>query len=149
MEECVSLWPGTLEEDNSRRLLFREGMEAAGSTNIDIPRKLLHGQATKEGKYVVTAKTSSQLGRVSNPILFSVVKSLFSIPTPEVVKKMSGIMTKHPRWFDQDIRNNLDYLETNPKCLEEVQIFVMGFYYALLKPLLDVSQLTVREAYGD
>lgn len=142
MEECVSLWPGSISENNSRRLLFKRGIEAAGSIRVDCDRY-------KELSYLFVAQESSKIGRVSETMLYSVVESLFPVPTSYLVEEMGRIMEKHPQWADQDIRDSLHYLATNSSCLAEVQIFVMGVYYALLKPFLDTSQLTVREAYGD
>lgn len=146
MEECVSLWPSTVEENNFRRLLFTDGMRAGEDL------RCVHGLSTgKESdvSYRIIDPAKASLGRVSDTPLFGVITSLLPLANSQIVDAMGSIMGRYPRWRDQQNPSKLDYLESDPSCLAEVQILVMGYYYALLKPLLDASQLTIKEAYGD
>lgn len=147
MEECVSIWPDTLEGNNFRRGLFKRGMAAAST--VQIAPSALPWDSPIE--YIFTDPTISSLGRVPTEVL-NKAQGLFSIVNSSIVEEIGRIARDH-QWdtYLQSHHPTKDivYLEKDSRCLAEMQIFVMGFYYALLKPLLDISQLTAQEAYGE
>ena len=143
MEECVSIWPGTLEENNFRRLLFTHGMEAGR----DIQLEDISWRGAELSCHMVDA-TIPRLGRVSDANLLEFVDLMFPALNSKIVETMSRILAKHPQWSKPKRWNTLEHLATNPSCLAEVQIFIMGYYYTMLQCFLGYSLLTVREAYG-
>ncbi|KAI9708606.1 MAG: hypothetical protein M1820_003824 [Bogoriella megaspora] len=143
MEECVSIWPGSVEENNSRRGLFKEGMETAANIKCEIS---WNGTETS---FNLEDATPTRIGR-ADPDLFGFLQELFPMLNSVMVQRMSLILKKHVQLGSEQrkARHLLAAIGEHPACLAEVQIFTMGYYYALLKYFLDASQLTDSEAYG-
>lgn len=143
MEECVSLWPYNPQQNNFWRLAFTNGMEAARDIRITCQSHKKHALV-----YGLNDQ-AAPVGRITNVTFFGFIVSMFPVITRNIEENIASIITKYTKWAESQDYNYLAYLETDALCLAEVQSFVMGFYYAMLKPLLDTSQLIVQEAYGD
>ena len=144
MDECVSLWPGSLAENNLRRILFKQGMEAAETV------ELVGCEKGNDISYIFKGSSKSKEPRVNDTLLATLRHSIFpDVEIPLVVEGLSHVVKNDPQWSKQNGTRWLEYLETNSLCVGDLQIFVMGFYYAVLKPLLDTSQLALQEGYGD
>ena len=142
VEECVSLWPGTLEENNFRRSLFKRGMDSAKHIQGTWFLKVEHSP------YGLRDATSSRVGRVLDNTAYDIARRLFPLVNPDIVKEITRILKEHPKWAGEEAARDWNYLEKDHACLEQVQIFTLGYYYSLMASLLDTSQLSVREAYG-
>ena len=152
MQECVSLWPAA--DNNELRRLFEDGMHAAGSVRI-IPGVVHEKSIIADIRshcglgtfyYSVIAETH-KTPRLDGDV-WRFVSNLFPVVTPGVERGIEAIMRSRPGWKLCDEYGIIEYAEEDRECRAELQAFVMGFYYALLLPLLDTTQLSTQEAFG-
>jgi hypothetical protein len=143
-EECVSLWPRTLAQNNDRRQMFKDGIRACETLEIFpvFPDGELHGFG-----YGFNDRTSALVERV-DPIIHRVLSAIFPIVNPSLVSAMSRIKALHPKWTEREGENILQYLVADLACLSKVQILALGYYYAMLDKVLDTSRMAIQEAYG-
>lgn len=141
MEECFSTCPGDREQNHGFRLAFTHGMKAAQSITITCELVQQLG-----GPLRCSLLESQHVGHVSKRAVLNFVTSIFPITSQDIVDNITSIMARYPKDAG---REPYSYMMTDPSCLAEVQSFVLGFYYAMLKLLLDTSQLIAQEAYGD
>ena len=169
MQECVSIWPGVAAENNERRRIFEDGMSASRDISL-IPTKPHHETSGHHSLFykIVLDEKFSRVGRVDG-VVQRLAESFFPVITTRIVKGLQSIgeklrtsnvhkqlndaaLVSHSdvaiQYFIQDTPDLLTNIEADPPLLAELQTFVMGFYYGLLSPLLDISQLSVPEAYG-
>jgi hypothetical protein len=165
MEEAVSVWPGTATENSERREIFAKGMSAAQGITFKLrffydseeataglsgilPNHGLYyelkskypettvrmkGNSQKLGKYfpLITDKTAEAIAQLA-----SSWKSL-NVPTNATI----GIPMYKTTETRDEISGDIDFLG-------RLQTFVLGYYYALLRPLVDSSFLSDQEAFG-
>ncbi|KAF2256116.1 hypothetical protein BU26DRAFT_557591 [Trematosphaeria pertusa] len=143
-EECVSLWPGTILENNDRRQIFKDGDRACKSLEI-FP--VFPGDERHDFGYGFVDPTSAKVGRV-DPAIYRVASSLFPVVNPSLVNAVSHIMAQFPEWKIVEDQSIFQYLHSNPACLSKIQVLFLGYYYALLDKVIDNSRLTTREGYG-
>jgi hypothetical protein len=156
MEEAVSLWPGTSDANNHRRSVFRDGVKAASGTALGAVPSPFGNRDTDPG-ILATSLDSRPLGRVDtevnrlakrfllvvNPIAFQGVMELvqsWRIHDPEVREVVISALTDVPM---AKIPGE-EYAEYKG----DLQIFLLGYYYGMLRPIMDVSQLSVKEGFG-
>ncbi|KAH0565506.1 hypothetical protein GP486_001100 [Trichoglossum hirsutum] len=145
MQECVSLWPGTSEENNERRRLFIDGMKAASDLSFRCMRIPTSTLKNPEIIYAIINGSPRRVDRVDDQI-FRLAEDLFPLTTFKTVQALRDIIPGHLSQANDSTL--LDQLRSDHGVLAEVQLFTMGFYYALLRTLLDTSQLELQEAYG-
>ncbi|KAL9116807.1 MAG: hypothetical protein Q9187_006662 [Circinaria calcarea] len=152
MQECVSLWPAV--DNNELRSLFEDGMHAAGGVQIipgvaheKSPIATIRSHCCLGTFYYSILSDKRQTPRMDGDV-WRFVSNLFPVVTPGVENGIVSIMRSRPGWKSFDEEEILHYVQRDRNCLAELQAFVMGFYYALLLPLLDTTQLTTQEAFG-
>jgi hypothetical protein len=146
-EECVSLWPGGAGANNQRRQLFKDGVAACRTLEIGIDSGKEADEYISMLVYTLYDPTMSSVGR-TEPVVFRLVTDYFPIATPYILENMSTIVSQNPGWGRQHEWDIVDYLRTSPAALSKVQVFVLGYYYAMLQKVIDISRLSVPEAYG-
>jgi hypothetical protein len=155
MQECVSLWPGDIGSTNELRRIFEDGMQAVESDGVTVIPTL--GPSTLSF-YIHTCLSSSQRRRLSSRAFR--LQHVFLPEGTDAAASTLGRLTEH--WPEQD-KANLDTALRNyeqihdmasletvlaPTSIAQLQTFLLGFYYKLTKPLIDVSRLAVMEGVG-
>ncbi|KAF2809779.1 uncharacterized protein BDZ99DRAFT_571536 [Mytilinidion resinicola] len=146
MEECVSIWPGTADQNNQRRLLFEEGVAASGTLSVTANQS----SSTKRGpcpSFILSDETYSNVGRTDSAV-YRIVSDCFPIPTPAVINAINGILKQSPALQDRESEGIFRRLDQNPESLSKVQVFVLGYYYGMLRIFIDDSKLSIQEGYG-
>ncbi|KAJ5657967.1 uncharacterized protein N7484_001616 [Penicillium longicatenatum] len=143
MEECVSVWPGAADENNKRRMLFLDGLAASESISISAMSSI-----TGTGKHVfVLLEESESVGRAENGT-YHVVSLCFPIANPALIDSVSEICKEDPGLLGRDSKGFFRRLQSKPDILSKLQVYVLGYYYGMLRKVLDISKLSVEEAYG-
>ena len=149
-EECISLWPGpsASAKNNYRRQIFVNGMEIGADLRFDTE----YDGDGLEWKYNVYSKSSGRLGR-SDPDAYRLVHKYLLLETKQ---SLNGILELIQSW-------SLDSKEQGRvvRCLElgkvseydmeyqaDLQVFLLGYYYGGLMPLMNFTQLSTQEALG-
>ena len=147
MEECVSVWPEPADENNKRRVLFLDGL--AASKSVFISALLSEKFSTAPGKqaFVLSDKSKENVGRTESGI-YRVVSQCFPIPNPTLITTISEILRADPGLLGHDDMGIFRRLQTKPDILSKLQVFVLGYYYGMLRKILDISKLSIAEAYG-
>ena len=168
MEECISLWPGGRRVTNDLRLIFEDGMKICSEDqlqfipfyNSDNPYQITGSPCDEEDadlNYQISFKSEKSLPRVSSGS-DKIYRNILPVESPSAVRGLLQICHQWPAesyellaaFFESDYssdgRHNLspdldDYVA-------QVQSFVLGYYYALLRPLINSSQLSINEACG-
>lgn len=97
MQECVSLWPGTIAENNERRRLFKDGMNAAKGLGLVAGVKY-DGDLSKSGPYYeIVPNTPQPVDRIDSDI-YQLVSTLFPVITMKIVKGLEAIVVSRPAW---------------------------------------------------
>jgi hypothetical protein len=146
MEECVSIWPGTADQNNQRRSLFTDGLTASESLSVTASRSSsTNGRPTSV--YILSDATYRDVRRTDDPA-YRIVSKCFPIPTPELIKAVSEILRQNSDLHYRERSGIFRHLEENSEASSKVQILVLGYYYGMLKKFLDDSRLSTPEAYG-
>lgn len=102
---------------------------------------------------------SQEVGRVDS-IVHRLAIGILPVTTAAIANGLQPLAYKlERRWTSEkfketkdpllrDAKDILEHIGADPPLLAELQTFVMGFYYGLLIPLLDTSQLSVAQAFG-
>jgi hypothetical protein len=146
MEECVSVWPGTYQENNLRRELFKDGLAASSSISVVAYRFESRGKDIRPG-YMLSDNTHRFIGRTDSAV-YRIVSELFPIPNPALISTISAILVQGPNLRDGKGTGIFRRLSETPESLSKVQVFVLGYYYGMLKEVLDHSKLSLPEVYG-
>ena len=162
MEECVSLWPGDSILRNSLRHTFRSGMNAAEGLKLKVAET--HYSLDEEDidvRYYCEKPPNKNLGR-PHQASWEILEKFLLAPTPRAAKILADLIRTWPSkslgtikfWLSEvSMTKNSDdeishFDSSERSCMARLQVFLMGYYYAILRPLLDTSQLSVQEAYG-
>ncbi|RYP41940.1 hypothetical protein DL767_000677 [Monosporascus sp. MG133] len=146
MEECVSIWPGTADQNNQRRVLFKDGLTASETLCVTAYQSASNGKRPSPA-YMLSDKTHRDIGRTDTAV-YRIVSECFPIPTPALIDAISQILRQNPELHDRERLGIFRQLEENPESLSKVQVFVLGYYYGMLRKFLDDSKLSILEAYG-
>jgi hypothetical protein len=166
LEESVFMWAGDTTEGNMRRDIFSSGMRAGSNTKlVVVPRKTQTLYAMNDKSldvyYVVESNTQETLQRLDKNV-YRLLDGLFLESTPETASSLQNLVRRWPSdnisaigWWLKDVRPDDDtevarrFLDLSAtKDLSHLIIFVLGYYYAVLKPLLNTTQLVRPEAIG-
>ncbi|KAI9889421.1 MAG: hypothetical protein M1814_005357 [Vezdaea aestivalis] len=162
MEECVSLWPGDSSLRNSRRHTFLTGAQAAEGTRLVVC--MGHYPMDEEDldvRYVVKLDNDVGSGRLL-PSTYEMSSLCLMAETAQSAKGMKILVDRWPTQSRDTLSNWLGEVQLDQvgeseirhfdpmtrECMAQLQTFLMGYYYQLLRPLIDFSQLQVQEAYG-
>ena len=167
MEEVASLFP---ENRNKARSYFHAGMSVIEADKVKLIPRFLDDPSQFAGSspnpeqvsdlcYEIWSNTtSSQMPRLSTDAT-RIMSFLFPIQTPKTAKEFGDILIN----LDIDTHELETYLKANPVGFKSnaeatqwtsrdefsaLQMFILGYYYRLLRPLLDTSQLEMQEAFG-
>lgn len=146
-EECVSLWPGGAGANNDRRQLFKDGVAACQTLEICTHNPKKAYEYISEVAYIVHDPTMKLAGRAQEAA-HRLASAYFLFPTPYIIDQMFKIMSQYPDWDERTFYRIDEYLRTNPAALSKLQVFIMGYYYTLLGKIIDISKLSIPEAYG-
>ncbi|KAJ5909888.1 hypothetical protein N7504_004531 [Penicillium tannophilum] len=148
MEECVSVWPETASENNYRRMLFREGHAASQTLSIST-QHMTSGRTIPEWQaFLLCDETKGDVGRLDG-LLNRMVYEFFPIPNPSIIDGISGILKHSPDLMDRAGVGIFRHLEENSDLLGKIQVYVLGYYYGMLRKVLNVSKLSTPEAYAN
>ena len=171
MEEAISLWPAKdLNILNILRTTFANGTRAASDTRLVLlrPSEYLrkasassssHGQDGFGLMYGLKVVSRQENKYHPSTEVSQLVDKLFPIGTSRLFKGLARLIEpwepselfqfyEEFEHNERDVRCDL-FIESKVGLLrDELQVFTLGYYYALLLPLLNTSHLTTQEAYG-
>ncbi|MCJ1251911.1 hypothetical protein MMC30_009149 [Trapelia coarctata] len=161
LEQCVTLWPGGSKDRARSQRLFADGALAAQGIRFtlcaDTP---LRGEAP-DISYAVedTSGKPQKKNHKINPITRSIITAFLLVSNPPAVKAITRLTASWPteardaiaKWLlsarcESSLGPMMDPVLNG--CLAQLEIFILGYYYAVLSSLVDASQLHVQEAYG-
>ena len=153
MEECVSLWPGDRGTNNTLRKLFEDGMLAVEQDSVKLCGSALSQTYDVQTKYPRAARR--RLDRLE----YGASAVFLPAHTYSAAKVLGKVLynwseaDQHgfDRFLqDQTTSDSICKLEIliSKTALAQLQVFLMGFYYMLLLPLIDTSYLSEAEAFG-
>lgn len=162
MKECVSLWPGDATKRNRCRVIFENGMRAAEGVRLTVGYEHYALDEENLDVYYVIEESADQPMKRFETKSFRYVDILLLAPTLRAAQGVDNLVQTWPQisrdtlgfWLEEiPLRSNdkdeISHFDVRTKdCLSQLQIFLMGYYYAVLKHLLDSTQLPVQEAYG-
>ncbi|MCJ1319264.1 hypothetical protein MMC15_004600 [Xylographa vitiligo] len=162
LKECVSLWPGDGNRRNQYRTIFTHGARAAEGVKLVV--SLEHNFLDEEeiDVFYVAEQSAKLFQKRVREEEKSILNQFLLVPTlraAEFVAKFTRNWPPRSReqigfWLDEvsmskNTEEEIAHFTTGTrKCLAELQIFLLGYWYTVLQPLVDTSQLPVQEAYG-
>lgn len=152
MEECVSVWPGTPAENNDRRGVFNDGVRAAEGLVLQVGKPYREKDGAIVLWYQVTGCWEDSNRRIDT-LVHRLAKELFPVTTTGVETCLRSIAKDlKDAGLLEGLRGDfgpiVQHIAKNPAILVRLQTFVMGYYYYLLNPLLNVAQLSIPQAVG-
>ncbi|KAE8449385.1 hypothetical protein EG329_008286 [Mollisiaceae sp. DMI_Dod_QoI] len=165
MEESVSLWGGDTMRGNARRDIFTSGMRASDGVKLVVALKSQALYAMDEDLldvyYIVKKDSNADLPRMEKDV-YRLLDVFFLASTPGTAAGLRKLVESWPSdsiskigWWlqdlhaDRDTDDELNSLDTaTTRDLTDLIVFVLGYYYALLKPLLITTELSEQEAIG-
>lgn len=160
MEESVSLWPGTPAENNNRRLVFTRGQKAGASISLQI---VSDSEPLRPPLYdprfeVVALGSGGTAGREEIKVFSIATRYLLSAnqeATHELIELIKSWHLQSEVERQQIISDLGDHPTSNhlglggpSKYRDDLQIFLLGYYYTVLSSILDTSRLKVKEGFG-
>ena len=147
-EECVSLWPGPSASNNHRRQIFVNAMEVGADLQISA---VYEGDGL-QWRYQVQSGAHSRIGR-SDPDTYRLARKYTLLVTKQA---LDGMLELIESWsLDRKEQGRVarclelgTVSEDDMKYLADLQVFLLGYYYGALKPLVNVTQLSTQEAIG-
>ena len=152
MTETVSLWPGSTDNNNRRRKVFADGMAAAGGITMQACSSPWGNRDLGTALHIQSAETKP-LTRMETDI-FDLGEQYLLINTQQALDALKQLIDSwHIPGRDQraTVIRGLGLVGRRDDDFElhaEIQIFLLGYYYAGLSSILDTSQLSVKEAFG-
>jgi len=150
MEESVSLWPGTPEENNRRRMIFKIGKKVAAGVVL---QAVYH--ETDIG--IMFSSLNPMTGRTSDSEINSLAEQYLPLVNDKAIHgltKLVNIWRLHPVKREMILSSLADepigdiQAAEYDECKGDLQIFLLGYYYGILNAVIDTSQLGLKEAFG-
>jgi hypothetical protein len=185
LQETVSLWPGSVDDNNRRREVFMLGERAATDLDFAVRADASNEIWDEPQQWLLAFTMDKTPPKRVNPEVFSLARQYLFLPTQaaldallefletwkpltgsdilKILKSWSLSKDTIPsellgEWAKQVPRQPTLFSSGLPlghilsldswKMVAEMQIFLLGYYYTALGRLVDVSQLTVMEAFG-
>jgi hypothetical protein len=153
MEECMSLWPTGQEFATHLRVWFENGVEAVRNDGLVITAPNIQNW---DFDYLVSKRKPLQrtANFRSDNLTHRVIKNFL----PGVSDRAGWQIQELLCGWDERQREDLKTYTENktkvatlylrPAALAELQAFLLGYYYELLRPLVDCSRLSVQKVHG-
>lgn len=162
MKECVSLWPGDGNRRNQYRAIFTYGAQAAEGVKLTVFKERYSlDEEEVDVCYIAeqSAKLLNERAEMNNYTILSHFVLVQTIYASQFVTKLTGTWPSTSReqighWIGEiSMNDNTEeeishFMPATRTCLAELQVFLLGYWYTILLPLVDASQLPVQEAYG-
>ncbi|KAB8416359.1 hypothetical protein FH972_024878 [Carpinus fangiana] len=151
LEEAISLWPGTAMQNNRRREVFLSAYQSVADVSINAAQLISGNMLSREDFQPLYALEYIQQGRLPEMVSKFCTEYLVG-PSHSAGQALNRIVSG---WALSETAKHqvLDAaVLLNPELageqLAELQIFVTGYYYGLLRPLIDTSRMSVVEAFA-
>lgn len=178
LDEIISLWPGTVEQNNRRREVFMLGKQAASGIDFATRGVESEDDLADPSRWILAFSTDQRPSKRVSAEVFSFARNYLFIPTQaafdvlsELIKTWNSYHHAGSQVVETVLFNNMppDMLSYEPvhqngtplragggrfdhrsswHILGEIQIFLLGYYYTALSTIVDSSQLAIKEAYG-
>jgi hypothetical protein len=154
MEECMSLWPTDRDFAARLRTLFVDGMETIREDGLMINTP----EGIQDWNFDYLVSKNKPLRRSATRRLDTLEYRVIDAFLPGVSDQASQHIQKLLSRWDSRMREDMESylkketetprLHLQPSAHAELQAFLLGYYYALLRPLVDCTRLSVQEVYG-
>ena len=152
-EEVISFWPyrrrkfeNPLQEDFMKGMRAARGLKFRLDQESEIPHTKTTTNQTKTDLYYEISSTIPETSTRLRGYVESIARWFFPLVTDETAEYLKELATNwdpvDPAWETKKA------ICEDKHFLGRLQSFVMGYYYAALKPLIDTSQLSTQEAFG-
>ena len=153
MEKCISVWPGSADDNDRRRAIFLSAMRDVKNVEIAAAQSRMDLEDNGRGRIrPAMGFVFKPAGRLSQSVI-RLAQHFLKAPSRESCEDLSGWVRgwnfssdKKSRVVEAAIPLTPD--ETVEEYLVELQIFTLGHHYGLLKPIVNAEQMTVREVFG-
>jgi hypothetical protein len=156
-QESVTLWPGTPQEAQRRRLVFGLGSQAASDLKL-VACSSPFGDRDLDPAIAVESTDPTLVDRIDDKI-YRIAETCLLRTTYRAVCYLSELMDL---WSISDphersallsqIENMMGNRDTGYQYTRqhasEFQIFLLGYYYCALSSVIDDAQLEVKEGFG-
>ena len=167
MEEVASLFP---TDRNKMRGLFEDGMQAVRRDKIQLlpycdeeppsyePRSAYDPYDDADVWYEIAFDSTDAVPHLHN-LTNRLARVLLPIVTPAAARALDQIVSS----LGDDVKYIVSHLAFDSRepalqsvgqhddwndSLSQLQVFLLGYYYELLRPLLNTSQMAEQEAFG-
>ena len=162
MKECVSLWPGDDNQRNKYRAVFTYGIQASEGIKLAICEEGYFMDEEEIDVFYTVKQSAKKLKKRVEGNDHTILDQYLLTQTEHAAQCFAKISKKWPQrsrdqlgfWLSEiGIHKNTEdeisqFYPATRICLAELQVFLLGYYYTVLSPLLNTSQLLVQEAYG-
>ena len=153
MDECMSLWPTGRHFAAHLRVMFEKGVGAVQSDGLIITAPNIQNW---DFDYLVSKRKPSQrtANFRSDNLTHRVIEAFLPVVSNEAGRKIQDLLRGWDARQCEDLKTYTENktqaatLYLRPAALAELQAFLLGYYYELLRPLVDCSRLSVQEVYG-
>ncbi|MCJ1414751.1 hypothetical protein MMC32_001079 [Xylographa parallela] len=161
-KECVTLWPVDGNRRNQYRTIFTYGARAAEGVRLVVSGEKYYLDEEEIDVCYVAEQQAKLPGKRAGEEDTSILNEFLLVPTLRAAQFIAKFNRNWPSKSRQEIGHWLGEVDlsknteaeiahfgtTTRKCLAELQVFLLGYWYTILQPLVDTSQLPVQEAYG-
>jgi hypothetical protein len=178
LEETVTLWPGTAEQNNRRREVFMLGKQAAANLNFATRGVESEDDSSDPSRWILAFNEDQTPSKRVSADVFSFARQYLLLPTQSAFDVLPELMGTWKGYHHAGFRvvENVFFGSMPPDMLSyqqdqcdgdpalagesgfdhrsawhtlgEIQIFLLGYYYNALGIIVDFGQLSVKEAYG-
>jgi hypothetical protein len=156
MDECMSVWPDSPSTNNKRRKMFQDGMLLGSKLNFEV---IVEAMMMSEGPGIMW-KITERPGNNSkqeraDPDGYRLANKFLLLQTSDAVRACAKVIDswKLSTSARQEMSMKLENFELDrhvglTREATDLQIFLLGYYYAALAQVLDTAQLSYKEAFG-
>lgn len=168
MEESVSVWPGTRELTNTLRKVFEDGKNACEADHFtfipfydcEVPYSATGTPFQEEDidfRYQVKYGSQKPIPRLAGDVN-RLTRICLPVETPAAAR---GLESLCENWRADDLHDIVLFLDSDyssdsrdvlsanlDESVAQLQAYILGFYYSFLQPLINPSELAIKEGYG-
>ncbi|MCJ1287592.1 hypothetical protein MMC26_006944 [Xylographa opegraphella] len=162
LKECVSLWPCDGNRRNQYRTIFTYGARAAEGVDLVVSGDRYSLDEEEIDVCYITKQSAKSLEKRAGEEDISILNSFLLLPTLRAAQYVTKLTRNWPSrsrheigfWLEEvnmskSTDEEISHFGTGTrKCLAELQVFLLGYWYTVLQPLVNTSQLPDQEAYG-